>query len=93
MTREDLIQKYTNREDISDELKIEILEDISDSIDTPESDPETEVLKAKVEELEWKYGDLKEKYIRRFSEMKEDDPEDDPEEEEEKEEIIDVKEI
>lgn len=92
MTREELIQKYSNREDISDDLKIEILEDISDSINT-ESDPETEVLTAKVEELDWKFRDLKEKYIRRFSEVKEDDPEEDPEEEEEKEEIIDVKEI
>lgn len=91
MTRDELIQKYSNREDISDDLKIEILEDISDSIDT-ESDPETEVLKAKVEELEWKFGDLKEKYIRRFSEAKEDDPEED-EEEEEEEKIVDVKEI
>ena len=94
MTREEIIRKYTDREDLPDEVKIEILEDISDmEVPAPEADlEELQELNSRIEELENSYSELKEKYIRRFSEAKEDDPEEE-EEEEEEEKIVDVKEI
>lgn len=74
--------------DVSDEIKIELLEDIEDSFDIVEDGSSEEL-----EEIKTKYEELKTKYKERFlTSDKKDDKEDDTEELEE-EEIVDVKEI
>lgn len=89
MSKEELIAKINDSE-ISDEMKISLMEDITDSFEeVPEVDLSGYVEKAK-------YDELLEKYKARFlsGEEKEDDKKEDEETEELKEEeVIDVKEI
>lgn len=93
LSKEEMIRKYTERIEDNDDLKMELLEDISDSVDTnPIESAELEKARTDLEEMSWKYEDLKQKYIRRFSEGSE-DPEDSEDEEKEEKEIIDIKEI
>lgn len=83
-----------NELDLDDEVKISLMEDITDSISNEESE-ELSKLKAEVEKAHADYEDLKEKYKSRFLkavEEVEDNSEEKDEEIEEKE-IIDVKEI
>ena len=87
LSKEDLKKKIDEK--ISDEdLKIELLEDIEDSMEIAE-EPDTTAY----DELKVKYDELKAKYKERFlsGDDKEDEKEDTPEMKEE--EIIDVKEI
>lgn len=85
-TAEEIIARINDLE-LDDEIKIELMEDVKDSV--TDADPEAE---ARYTELEAKYNDLLERYKTRFMEGK--DPEDDPgEDEEEDAEIIDIKEI
>lgn len=92
LSKEELKKKIDEK--ISDDdLKIELLEDIEDSIDVSEDETE-KVEKTAYDELEIKYNDLKAKYKERFlkgEEVKEDEKEDG--EELKEEEVIDVKEI
>ena len=94
MSKEELIA-IINDSEISDEMKVSLMEDITDSFEeVPEVDLSGYVEKAK-------YDELLEKYKARFlsGEEKEDDKkEDDKKEDEEteelkEEEVIDVKEI
>ena len=89
MSKEELIKKI-NESEISDEMKISLMEDITDSFeDVQETDLSGYVEKEK-------YDELLEKYKARFlsGEEKEDDKKEDEETEELKEEeVIDVKEI
>lgn len=82
-----------------EETKISILEDMEDSI-VDEVTTETvveESTKRELEELKWKYEDLRNRYKERFlkgndeTEEKEEDKED--EDELKEEEVIDIKEI
>ena len=90
LSKDELLQKITDR--ITDEdLVIELMEDISDSLDVS-AEEEKKVLEDKINELELKLEDLKTKYKERFlkgeviEEVKEI-------EEPKEEEVIDIKEI
>ena len=90
LSKDELLKKITDK--ITDEdLVIELMEDISDSLDVS-ADEEKKVLEDKITELELKLEDLKTKYKERFlkGEVIEDKEEiAEPKEEE----VIDVKEI
>lgn len=93
LSKEEMIQKYTEKISENDDLKMELLEDISDSmIDSVISQEEFEQVSDDLATATAKYEELKEKYIRRFSEGSE-DPEEPEDEEKEEKEIIDIKEI
>lgn len=99
LTGEEFIKKYTVDKKISedDDVLIELMEDISDSVVENETESEEITkLKADNEKLAADYADLKERYKNRFLssevEVKEKTEEKDEGEPEEKE-IIDVKEI
>ena len=83
-TAEEIIARV-NDLDLDDEIKIELMEDITDSVN--DADPEAE---ARYTELEAKYNDLQERYKARFMEGK--DPEE-KDSDEEDDEVIDIKEI
>ena len=90
LTKEELISKIKDSA-IEDEMKIELLEDITDSF-------EIEDRSSELEEMTAKYEDLKSKYIARFEtvseESKDEEVKEEPKDEEIKEEeVIDVKEI
>jgi hypothetical protein len=89
LSKEELAQKI-NGLAIDDEIKITLLEDITDSMEITEPD------NSELEEINTKYEELKEKYKERFlkgtdESEKEEEKEDD--EELKEEEVIDVKEI
>ena len=84
-TAEEIIARV-NDLDLDDEIKIELMEDITDSVN--DADPEAE---ARYTELEAKYSDLEERYKARFMEGK--DPEEKDPDEDEDAEVIDIKEI
>ena len=97
LTAEEFIKKYTVDKKISedDDVLIELMEDISDSIVENETESEEIAkLKADNEKLSADYADLKERYKNRFlsSEVKVEEKTEEEGEPEEKE-IIDVKEI
>ena len=86
LSKEELLTKI-NEKVMDEDVKIELLEDITDSFDIDDSNSNEEY-EQRITELENKLQDVQEKYKERFLnkvEEKEDD--------EEKEEVIDVKEI
>lgn len=91
LSKEELIQKV-NEKVMDEDVKIELMEDITDSFDVTEE--KSDEVDERVAELEEKYKNLQEKYKERFlsgSEEKEDEEKED--EELKEEEVIDVKEI
>ena len=91
LSKDELLKKITEK--VTDEdLVIELMEDISDSLDVSYEE-EKKVLEEKISDLELKLEDLKTKYKERFlkgeviEEVKEEI--DEPKEEE----VIDIKEI
>ena len=92
MSKEELIQKI-NEKVMDEDVKIELMEDITDSMDV-EQDTKTEDTQ-RIEELEEKYKNLQEKYKQRFlqGQEKEDEKEEEKVDEYEEKEIVDVKEI
>lgn len=91
LSKDELLKKITEK--VTDEdLVIELMEDISDSLDVSYEE-EKKVLESKINELELKLEDLKTKYKERF--LKGEVIEDVKEEIEEpkEEEVIDIKEI
>lgn len=88
LTKEELIAKI-NDADISEEFKISLMEDITDSF---ESSDEEVVTKEEFEGITNKYEELLAKYKERFLDSKEVKEEKEDNEYEEKE-VIDVKEI
>ena len=100
LTAEEFIKKYTVDKKISedDDVLIELMEDISDSIVENETESEEITkLKADNEKLAADYADLKERYKNRFLssevEVEEKTEEKDEDGEPEEKEVIDVKEI
>lgn len=91
LTKEELIAKI-NDADISEEFKISLMEDITDSFD--ENDEEV-VTKEEFESITSKYEELLAKYKERFLDSKEEVKEEVREEDNgyEEKEVIDVKEI
>ena len=86
LTKEELIAKI-NDADISEEFKISLMEDITDSFD---ANDEEVVTKEEFEGITSKYEELLAKYKERFLDSKEEVKEDNEYEEKE---VIDVKEI
>lgn len=89
VTREELISKINDYEGVSDDIKIELMEDITDSFDDTELNELNEEINRTKEELE----DLKKKYKERFTEVKTEKIKDDVDGIYEDREYIDVKEI
>ena len=86
LSKDELLAKI-NEKVMDEDVKIELIEDVTDSFDIDDSNSNEEY-EQRITELEDKYKNLQEKYKERFLnkvEEKEDD--------EEKEEVIDVKEI
>lgn len=91
LSKDDLIKKI-NEKVLDEDVKIELMEDVTDSI---EADTDSSEDSQRIEELETKYKNLQEKYKERFlkgSEEPKETEKDDDDELEEKE-VIDVKEI
>lgn len=89
LSKEEIIAKI-NELPIDDEIKIGLLEDITDSMEISEVD------NTEMEELKGKYEELKTKYKERFLKGTEETEKEDEETEElkeDEEEVIDVKEI
>lgn len=89
VTRDELIEKINNYDEVNDDIKIELMEDITDSFD----DTELVNLREEISSTKAELDDLKRKYKERFSEVREakkDDVEDIYKEEKE---YIDIKEI
>lgn len=87
------LSERINGLDIEDEIKIALMEDITDSV-SPDESEELTSLKAEIEDLKTKYEDVKAKYKERFLKAVEsDDKEDEVEEELEEKEVVNVTDI
>lgn len=88
LSKDELISKINGLE-IDDNVKIELMEDVTDSFEVSETD------NTELEEVKTKYEELKTKYKERFlkGDDKEDKEEKEDDEEMKEEEVIDVKEI
>lgn len=84
LSKEDLKAKV-NELVTDNEIAIQLLEDIEDSMEVGEVD------RTKIDELQAKLDDLQEKYKQRF--LKGDDKKEEVDEELEEKEVIDIKEI
>lgn len=87
MNKEELKKKIDTYE-IPDEIKIELLEDIEDSVEVNDD----KIEKTEYENLNAKYEDLKAKYKERFM-SSDSEVEEEKEDDVEEKEVIDVKEI
>lgn len=91
LSKEDF-KKKIDEKITDDDLKIELLEDIEDSVGVEEETEKVE--KTVYDELQTKYDELKTKYKERFLESTtENKDEDEDDDEVKEEEVIDVKEI
>lgn len=91
---EDLSSRINDLE-LDDEVKISLMEDITDSI-SPDESEELFSLKAEIEKVKAEYEDLKQKYKERFlkaAEVEEENVEVKEDEDLEEKEVIDIKEI
>lgn len=86
------LSEYINGLDLDDEVKIALMEDVTDSI-SPEENEELNQLKDEVNEYKEKYEEVKAKYKERFYTAVESDKKEDIQEELEEKEVIDIKEI
>lgn len=93
LSKQELKQKISDSITDNDDLVISLLEDIEDSMIENNESVMDETKTKELEELKWRYEDLKVKYKERFlkGDEVEDEKEDSPEMEEK--EVIDVKEI
>lgn len=93
LSKEELIKKVSEKV-MDEDVQIELMEDITDSMEVENVDTSSED-KTRIEELETQVKELKQKYKDRFlkgSEEKEDEEKEDDVELKEKE-VIDIKEI
>lgn len=88
--KDEFNKKYSEKIVDNDDLLIELMEDIADSVDV-ESE-ELEKAKAELDDYKAKYDDLKSKYKERFL-SSENIPEEKMEENLEEKEVVDIKEI
>ena len=87
LSKEELLKKISEKV-LDNDLSVELLEDITDSMDVSDDD-EKQALQDKIAELESKLEELKAKYKERFlTNDKSEEPEEPKEEN-----IIDIKEI
>lgn len=97
LSKEELLTKI-NDVVLDEDVKIELLEDITDSFETEiaeDNSEELEKARAKIEELEGKYKNLQEKYKERFLKGEEIAKEEEEKSDEglEEKKVIDIKEI
>lgn len=78
--------------ELDDEVKISLMEDITDSV-SPDESEELASIKAELEKKSAEVDELKEKYKARFLKASEDDEVKEKEEDLEEKEVIDIKEI
>ena len=78
--------------ELDDDVKISLMEDITDSI-TPEESEELKTLKTEMEDLKGKYEDVKAKYKERFYTATDTDTKEKYKDELEEKEVIDIREI
>lgn len=97
--KDEFNKKYSEKIVDNDDLLIELMEDVSDSMEVGDSE-ELASLKTELEDLKIKYEDLKSKYKERFlsseeleSKLEEEKVEEIPEESLEEKEVVDIKEI
>lgn len=90
--------KKVNEMDFNDDVKISLMEDITDSLE--DSSSELDSLKAEIEQLKSELEEAKRKYIERFlsaeevkDEIKDEVNDEEVYEEKESEDVIDVKDI
>ena len=81
-----------NELELDDEVKISLMEDITDSV-SPDESEELAGIKAELEKSKADYEELKEKYKARFLKAVESEEEKEVEEDLEEKEVIDVKEL
>jgi len=86
------LSSRVNDLEIDDDVKISLMEDITDSISKDESE-ELATLKSELDKVKEEYDSLKEKYKSRFFEAVSTDEEKKDDEELKEEEVIDIKEI
>ena len=92
LNTEEFKTKYSEKIVDNDELLVELMEDITDSLSIEESE-ELENIKKELEDAKAKYGELLGKYKERFLSAVEPEIEDEKIEELKEEEVIDIKEI
>lgn len=88
LSKDDLISKI-NEKIMDEDVKIELMEDITDSFSTEGNEED----KQTIEELETKYKDLQSKYKERFLDSSSKEYKTEEIDDEEKEETVDIKEI
>ena len=93
LSKQELKQRISDSITDNDDLVISLLEDIEDSMIETNEQVIDETAKKELEDLKWKYDDLKAKYKERFLTGKEKDPDEEKDEGLEEKEVIDVKEI
>lgn len=86
------LSSRVNDLEIDDDVKISLMEDITDSISKDESE-ELATIKSELDKVKEDYESLKEKYKSRFFEAVSTDEEKKDDEELKEEEVIDIKEI
>lgn len=89
LSKQELKQRISDNIKDNDDLVISLLEDIEDSMIETNEQVIDETAKRELEDLKWKYDNLKEKYKERFLNKVEDDDNEGLEEKE----IVDIKEI
>ena len=92
LSKQELKQRISDSITDNEELVISLLEDIEDSMVETNENVIDETKTKELEELKWKYEDLRAKYKERFLKGNESENTEDNPEMEEKE-VIDVKEI
>ena len=92
LSKDELLAKI-NEKVMDEDVKIELIEDVTDSFEVYDSNSNEEY-EQRITELEDKYKNLQEKYKERFlNKVEEKEDGEEKEDDEEKEEVIDVKEI
>ena len=87
------LSSRVNELELDDDVKISLMEDITDSV-SPDESEELAGIKAELEKSKADYEELKEKYKARFLKAVESDEEKEVEDEDlEEKEVIDVKEL
>ena len=87
------LSSRVNELELDDEVKISLMEDITDSV-SPDESEELASIKAELGKAKTDYEELKEKYKARFLKAVESDEEEKEEQEDlEEKEVIDVKEL
>ena len=86
------LSSRVNELELDDDVKISLMEDITDSV-SPDESEELASVRAELEKAKADYEELKEKYKARFLKAVESDEEEKVEDDLEEKEVIDVKEL